>query len=337
MKKIIPFLIFAVCLSADASVWTIQQITNNSFDDNHPRISGTNVVWHGWDGSDFEIYQKFGNNTITKVTDNNTDDRLPSISGSNIAWRQQISGVAQIVSLIDGVTTQESNASHSQSSLEISGTNIVWWGFDGNDNEIYSNFSGQITNNNTNDWHPDISGTNMVWSGDNNGIFSIYNDFGNGTETLTSSSFSLDQPAIDGTNVVWHEDDGNDFEIFSNFAGQITFNTRDDTFPMVNGNNVVWKGLGAVSNLDEIFSNFGGQITNNLNSDSDPAIDGNSVVWHGWDGNDWEIYQATFSAVVPEPSTGVPFGFNPGLGLSLLFSVGIGEVRRRRKIKGTTS
>ena len=32
------------------------QITDNSYDDCYPVISGTNVAWHGWDGSDYEIF-----------------------------------------------------------------------------------------------------------------------------------------------------------------------------------------------------------------------------------------------------------------------------------------
>jgi hypothetical protein len=36
--------------------WTITQLTNNNVDDLHPDISGTNVVWQSYDGTDYEIY-----------------------------------------------------------------------------------------------------------------------------------------------------------------------------------------------------------------------------------------------------------------------------------------
>ena len=41
---------------------------------------------------------------------------------------------------------------------------MVWSAWDGSDWEIYSNFAGQITDNEVCDACPDISGTNVVWT-----------------------------------------------------------------------------------------------------------------------------------------------------------------------------
>jgi len=48
----------------------------------------------------------------------------------------------------------------------ISGTNIVWQFWDGDDWEINSNFGGQLTDNSADDFvrSGSISGTNVVWS-----------------------------------------------------------------------------------------------------------------------------------------------------------------------------
>ena len=35
---------------------TTTQLTNNSYDDSYPQVSGSNVVWHGSDGNDYEIF-----------------------------------------------------------------------------------------------------------------------------------------------------------------------------------------------------------------------------------------------------------------------------------------
>lgn len=48
---------------------------------------------------------------------------------------------------------------------------MVW---DGTDYELYSNFGGQLTDNRTDDWFPDISGTSVVWHGWDGFDYEIY-------------------------------------------------------------------------------------------------------------------------------------------------------------------
>lgn len=57
-------------------------MTDNNADDVDPAISGSNVVWSQWDGSDWEIYSNFAE----QLTDNDIDDRNPDISGTNVVW-----------------------------------------------------------------------------------------------------------------------------------------------------------------------------------------------------------------------------------------------------------
>jgi hypothetical protein len=56
-------------------------LSDNSLDAGEPAISGTNVVWHAWDGFDYEIYSNFG-----WQTDNSINDMYPAISGTNVVW-----------------------------------------------------------------------------------------------------------------------------------------------------------------------------------------------------------------------------------------------------------
>jgi len=70
-------------VSAD---WTVTQLTNNSTADYAPQISGSNVVWYAFDGSDDEIFLYDGS-TTTQLTNNSTGDYDPQISGSNVVWR----------------------------------------------------------------------------------------------------------------------------------------------------------------------------------------------------------------------------------------------------------
>ncbi len=51
----VVLLFYCTAGMADPPGWRITQLTNNSFDDRYPQISGTNVVWEGDDGNDVEI------------------------------------------------------------------------------------------------------------------------------------------------------------------------------------------------------------------------------------------------------------------------------------------
>jgi hypothetical protein len=286
MKKMMIVLTLTnllLCSVTFAGFWKITQLTDNTADDRYPCISGTNVVWEGHDGHDWEIYSNFAG----QLTDNNTDDNSPYISGTNVVWCGSDGHDLEIYSNFAGQLSNNSTYDHDP---KISGTNVVWYGGDGQgDAEIYSNFAGQLTNNSTDDWDPAISGTNVVWFGWDGHDREIYSNFAG---QLTNNNSPDRYPSISGTNVVWDGGADDDGEIFSNFSGQITNNTVSDQVPCISGTNVVWWGWDGHD--WEIFSNFGGQISDNGFGDFVPRIDGTNVVWFGWDGSDYEIYMATY-------------------------------------------
>ena len=71
-------------MSSPAGAFDITQITDNSSDDEDPAISGSNVVWYDYDGSDEEIYLWDGETeTITQITNNSSDGSHPAIASSH--------------------------------------------------------------------------------------------------------------------------------------------------------------------------------------------------------------------------------------------------------------
>ena len=60
-------------------------ISNNSYYDYYPQISGSNVVWICHDGDDGEVFVYDGALTW-QLTENNGNDYNPMISGSNVVW-----------------------------------------------------------------------------------------------------------------------------------------------------------------------------------------------------------------------------------------------------------
>jgi beta propeller repeat protein len=97
-------------------------------------ISGNNVVWSGFDGSDYEIYLNNGSSTI-QLTDNNSNDSSnPKISGNNVVWAG-FDGTNSLIYLYNGSSTIQ--LSDNGSNPGIFDNNIVWTGYDGSDYEIY--------------------------------------------------------------------------------------------------------------------------------------------------------------------------------------------------------
>ncbi|MBD2268610.1 M10 family metallopeptidase C-terminal domain-containing protein [Anabaena sp. FACHB-1391] len=193
----------------------------------------------------------------------------------------------------DIVVTQLTNNNRGDFSPAISGNNVVWYGSDGYDDEIFfynGTSTTQLSSNNYNDDSPQISGNNVVWSGSDgydNEIF-FYN--GTSTNQLTSNSRDDSAPQISGNNVVW-SGGGDIFFYNGTSTTQLSSNNYNDDSPAISGNNVVWWGYDGTDY--EIFFYNGTstiQLTNNSINDYYPQISGNNVVWYGWDGTDYEIF-----------------------------------------------
>ena len=346
MRKIILAVAasWLLILSSTAHAFDVIQLTDNSADDFHSNISGSNVVWeyddppagrpevylwdgatttkigtgyypdidssnmvwHAWDGSDYEIYFWDGAST-TQVTNNSTDERYPAIFSANVVWQGCDGGTGNYcdggdyeIYFWDGMTTtQITNNATEDLAPVISGSNVVWEGCDGDDCYDYDGdfeiylwdglSTTQITNNDIDDRVPAVSSSNVAWigcdgfSGDNCwfGHWQIY--FWNGATTtqITNNSWNDWNPDIDGSNVVWHRDDPGGPEIYlwnGSSITQITDSSHTDYHPTISGSNVVWTGNdGSVENDFEIYMTT---IPEPADSDSDgvPDVDDNCPV-----------------------------------------------------------
>jgi cysteine-rich repeat protein len=109
---------------------TVQQLTNNAYDDETPAIRGNDVVWVGFPDSDAEgeIF-RYDGTTTEPLTDDDLDDFDPRVStgpdGTTIAW------------------------------VKEDGDNEIWM-FDGCE-------STQITDNSVDDDDPSLDGIRVAW------------------------------------------------------------------------------------------------------------------------------------------------------------------------------
>ncbi|MCU0532791.1 MAG: hypothetical protein MUD14_02710 [Hydrococcus sp. Prado102] len=264
--------------------YIIKQLTNNSFDDEHPQISGKNVVW---DAPEKVYLSKNGSQPIL-LDDDVVLSALPKISGNNVAWMDTdygLFGLTFDIYFYDGNTSIFLRDSNLGVNPQISGNNVVWEDNDGRDWEIYlynGNTSLQLTDNGFDDENPQISGNNIVWQG--NGEIYFYN--GIRTIRLTNNAINDENPQISGRNIAWQ---GNGEIYYYNGIRTIrlTNNAINDEAPQISGNNVVWQGNGEIYYYNGIRTV---QLTNNNFDDKSPQIWGNNIVWQGKNGSDYEIY-----------------------------------------------
>ncbi|MEM9271340.1 MAG: carbohydrate-binding protein [Cyanobacteria bacterium P01_F01_bin.143] len=188
---------------------------------------------------------------------------------------------------------------------EISGNNVVWAGYDGNDNEIYlynynDGFVVQLTDNDTDDNSPQIFGNQVVWSGYDGNDSEIYLYDGSQTRQITDNDTFDINPQISGNNLVWSnyvdvDRSGYiDLELYF-YDGSQTIQLTDNEFSessfQISGSNVVWSSLdGKDSEIYLYNGNNVTKLTANATNDFNPQISGNNVVWQGYDDGDAEIY-----------------------------------------------
>jgi len=134
--------------------------TSTSVSELAPAISGTNAVWQASDGALYQIYSNFDG----QLSSSDTHCWNPDISGENVVWIEEA-----------GQGTVNSNFGFTADHVRyvaISGTNVAW----SNNQSIYTNFGGLVFEYPTNYTIEsiDISGTSVVWSGWDGTDWDIY-------------------------------------------------------------------------------------------------------------------------------------------------------------------
>lgn len=126
---------------------TVTNLTQSLFTSNntHADIDGTNVVWQGFDGNDWEIFL-FDGSAISQLTNNNVDELNPVVSGDYIAWSGDDGNDTEIFrySLTSAAVTQITDNVFNDVLPSLFNDTVAWQGFDGNDYEIY--VTGSPTN-----------------------------------------------------------------------------------------------------------------------------------------------------------------------------------------------
>ena len=204
------------------------QVTHGDSGSVTPQISGSTVVWVGeWTtetGTDWEVLLWSGSAIFNISNDNGVEER-PLISDGNKAWLGYDDSYKRQIHLRTDsgkfVTDNEYEAYHHQ----MSGSNVVWWAYDGGSLEIYFWSGGPTTkisgDNGYDNKYPQISCSNIVWEatdipGNQNDTDIFFWDPNSGATRLTENDHQDIRPQISGSIVAWHgqTNPGSDHEIF---------------------------------------------------------------------------------------------------------------------------
>jgi len=284
--------------AAQAHVWKITQLTNNSFRDASPETDGSNIVWAGSSGLGglTETYF-FNGSTVAKLPGGAFNNYNHQISGGKAVWRGPRSAdpaAVQDIFFYNGstVTTLPIGSTVLNYDPHISGNNVVWSG----DARIYL-YNGSSTTklNDVFSQYPQVSGDKVAWQ--SNLEIGFYN--GSTVNTFPGAVFSDYAPQIDGNKIAWYgQDAGAKTQVYfydGSTAVALTNNPYNSGNVQISGNNVVWDGEGGVAGASQIYMYNGSQATTITNTAYDnwfPQISGKNVVWQGsgGPGGTGEIY-----------------------------------------------
>ena len=332
---------FLMPVQSYAKVWTYQQITFNGTDDRYVEIENGQMAWWGWgdDGKLAIFFLDSVDGIIKNITKNKVFGHSgpPSLSNGQIAWRIYDWDVTQRYYLWDGndiflIAECPTGSfppywgyppSYNSFDPTLHNGQIAYPCWDGNDYEIFlwdGSAHQQITDNLTDDYEPQIHDGKISWTGwsavtnsidvfywDGNTIYNISNRPGK----------DEDSHYKDGKIVYCGIDYANDlyFDIFlwdGVSTSQVYYSPGNDFEPETHGSFIIWTSWpNGPPPSKPIFSVWDGyKYFNLMESPFDVwggAVDGSEFIFPASDGNDLEIFYATYitGTYVPVTNNGI--------------------------------
>jgi hypothetical protein len=268
-----------------------------------------------------------GEEKIEWVTHDQRNDLGPSFWGDVVTWQKSKAFPFgyEIMAMVGTERFQLTTNFYYDMAPKVHGKDVAWYGWDGNDYEIYhwnadKGGVSQITSNSYDDVSPVVWDGMIAWEGYPTieaEIF-VYEPQGEGEAgILKQISNNVDDdfnPCIFDGKVVWQGFDGDDFEIYlydraanrgTDDAGKklgsmkkLTSNLYDDVNPMIRDGVLTW--MGYYDNWDaEIFvwdwdKDTAVQLTNDeFVEDKNPYTSGGRIIWQADNEDKSEVYFAT--------------------------------------------
>lgn len=174
--------------ASSAATRSAVQLTDNAYNDaSHQINSKGDVVWHGFDGNDYEIYLNEGATGITRqLTNNEAFDHTPQINANgDVVWfSYNVKDLSYEIYFYEKATETIFQLAKSDYDLWSPKINcrgdVVWLGYDGKDYEVFlheraTGITRQLTDNETYDTSPQINDNgDIAWQGDDGSDYEIF-------------------------------------------------------------------------------------------------------------------------------------------------------------------
>ena len=323
------FLALFICAPAWAQMsWDITSLSYGA----NPQIHGKNIVWQS--GGEIFFYDATDGGTPVPISSDSYNNSNPQIFGNYVCWEgfDNYDGVYKIflddglqciaLDLLDGTSPQ---------APQVSDKLVVWYAFDGTNDEIYAYdiddwSTDKLTNDDYDNQNPQVSGYNVTWEArkDASTLSLFFYDALDNRKVMVREQLGVDNwhPQIYDDNIAWWGgviypdpywyklelflfDESDNIE-----PVQITDYYASTTlvYPQIWGKNIVWEGLNR-STID-FYDGITQEITHISNPcllNKCPQVWDNKVVWEGitvdynyeiyfWDGDTNTTYNLSTSS-----------------------------------------
>lgn len=295
----------------------------------HPRISGSRVVWQDIRSGSWQIYTKDASTgTVLAVTTNPSDHQYPAVDGTIIVWQDNRNGNWDIFgyNLTSGQEFVICNDAGSQERPVIAG-NWVAWQDDRNGNwDIYAyNVTTKeqirITDHVRDQLHPAMAGTTLTWEDYRHGLGEIYSyDLTGGTETrYTVDIYNQTLPAVSAGSLVWTDQRNSQRDIYfspsQNNELRVTYGAGDHSQATMLDTVLVYTDYEAgIDDPNLAFydtrSGLGALLTGNPARQEEPALGSGVLVWQDDRDGISQIYWSPFQVEAVPIAVEIKPGFN---------------------------
>lgn len=321
--------------TTDITVTVADWFTGQPLDPNpaaaqqHPKVSGTRVVWQDIRNGNWQIFTKdTSNGSSTAITNGSSDHQYPAISGNIVVWQDDRNGNSDIYGY-DLSQQQEfviCNDAGNQERPVIDGDWVAWQDDRNGNWDIYAyNLSTkeqiQITSHVRDQMHPQISGTTLAWEDYRHGLANIYTyDLTSRAETrYTVSIYNQTFPAIFGSTLAWTDQRNTQRDIYFSPAqfneARVTYGNGDHSQATVSDGVIVYADYEAGLNDPNLSfydtrSGLGALLTANPARQEEPSLGTGVLVWQDDRDGVSQIYWSPFQVEALPISAEIKPGLN---------------------------
>lgn len=304
---------------------------NPAADQQHPRVSGTKVVWQDRRNGVWDIYVKdaFASGTAsTKIPGTSAGRERPAIDGTMVVWQDQRSGGWEIYGydLVAGREFAIATGSGDKQYPVISGNWVAWQDYRNGNWDIFAKNIAtdetiQVTSHERDQLHPSLYGNSLVWEDYRHGLGEVfsYDLVARSEQQVASGAAGLFGPGVNGNITVWADRGNGQADIYSmttaRGAVRVTYGAGDHIQPSLNADLLVFTDY--ETSVDDpnlsyriLSSGAGGRLVSDPARQEEPTAGNGVVAWQDSRDGKYQIYAAALQTESLPVEVNIKPGYN---------------------------